>query len=170
MTIVQLIASTQIYLTWIGLGLIILAIIAFLFSWGIRFRLTGSAIFTLLLSGSCWAFTVSYTPTFKVEGAVYAPIVYDNGNDIVIAQAKEDFPQEAITPTLQQLAGNLKGGGRKGQNVHVRLRKVEVIEEGVDAPIILGEVIRDIKEETTTGPEEINISDELNISEELNIE
>ena len=47
-----------------------------------------------------------------IEGAKYAPVVFDNGKDLVVIQASDDFPQEAINPTLQQVAGNLKGSGR----------------------------------------------------------
>jgi len=129
-----------------GSGLGILTILAYLLNWGIKFRLTGTTIFTLLLSASCWAFDQSYTPPFNVEGYKYAPIVYDNGFDLVVAQASNDFPKEAIKPTLLQIAGNLKGGGRNGAQVKVRLRKIESVADGISRPIILGEIINDLKE------------------------
>ena len=134
------------WLTWGGSGLGVLTILAYLFRWGIKFRLTGITIFTLLLSASCWAFDQSYRPPFNVEGYKYAPIVYDNGFDLVVAQASNDFPEEAIKPTLLQIAGNLKGGGRNGAQVKVRLRKVEAAGDGISKPIVLGEVINDLKE------------------------
>tara|TARA_B100000700_G_C15025206_1_gene847790 strand:+ start:1702 stop:2178 length:477 start_codon:yes stop_codon:yes gene_type:complete len=145
MDFIELIKISQVWLYWIALGLGILTFLSFVFKWGIKFRLTGSTIFTALLCASCWAFEVSYSPPFKVERAVYAPIVYDNGNDLVIAQASDEFPIESIQPTLEQIAGNLKGGGRKGKNVNVRLRKIKQLEPGIDKPVIMGEVIRDIK-------------------------
>ena len=150
MTIVQLIETSQSWLVWLAIGLAALALLSFLFKWDIRFRLIGTTIFTTLLCGSCWAFVSSYSPPFRVEGALYAPIVYDNGNDLVIAQASKDFPKESIQATLEQIAGNLKGGGRKRQNVIVRLRKVQSSTEGIDNPIIIGEVIRNINEAITT--------------------
>ena len=134
------------WLAWGGSGLGVLTILAYLFRWGIKFRLTGITIFTLLLSASCWAFDQSYRPPFNVEGYKYAPIVYDNGFDLVVAQASNDFPEEAIKPTLLQIAGNLKGGGRNGALVRVRLRKIESAGEGISKPIVLGEVINDLKE------------------------
>ena len=134
------------WLAWGGSGLGVLTILAYLFRWGIKFRLTGITIFTLLLSASCWAFDQSYRPPFNVEGYKYAPIVYDNGFDLVVAQASNDFPEEAIKPTLLQIAGNLKGGGRNGAKVKVRLRKIESAGEGKSKPIILGEIINDLKE------------------------
>ena len=155
MSIIELIKTSQSWLAWTGLGLGVLTILSFLFKWGIRFRLTGATIFTLLLSGSCWAFAISYSPPFNVNGAIYAPIVYDNGNDLVIAQASEDFPNNSIEPSLEQIAGNLKGGGRKGQNVNVRLRKVVASGKGIDKPVILGEVTRDIKQGVTVSVQTI---------------
>ena len=146
MSMSEVIQDVTKWLVWGGSGLGILTVLAYLFNWGIKFRLTGTTIFTLLLSGSCWAFEQSYTPPFTVEGYKYAPIVYDNGFDLVVAQASNDFPEEAIKPTLLQIAGNLKGGGRNGAQVKVRLRKIESAGDGISKPIILGEIINDLKE------------------------
>ena len=85
--------------------------IAFLGRWGVRFRLVGISSFTFLLAVSCWAFGVSYTPPVQIDGAVYAPIVFDNGDDLVVAQASADFDPAAVAPTLEQLSANLRGSG-----------------------------------------------------------
>jgi len=146
MSMSEVIQDLTKWLAWGGAGASLLTILAYLFSWGIKFRLTGITIFTLLLSASCWAFDQSYTPPFNVEGYKYAPIVFDNGYDLVVAQASNDFPEEAIKPTLLQIAGNLKGGGRNGAQVKVRLRKIEPAGDGISKPIILGEIINDLKE------------------------
>ena len=146
MSMSEVIQDLTKWLAWGGAGASLLTILAYLFSWGIKFRLTGITIFTLLLSASCWAFDQSYTPPFNVEGYKYAPIVFDNGYDLVVAQASDDFPEEAIKPTLLQIAGNLKGGGRNGAQVKVRLRKIESAGDGISKPIILGEIINDLKE------------------------
>ena len=150
MSISQLLQEATIWLGWSGLALGIITIIAVLFNWGVKFRLVGTTIFTLLLSGSCWAFTESYTPPVTFEGAMYAPIVYDNGGNLVVAQVKEDFPSEAIEPSLMQLAENLKGGGRNGAKINVRIRKIEDHGPGISTPIILGEATRDSLTNTTT--------------------
>ncbi len=146
MSMSEVIQDATKWLAWGGSGLGVLTILAYLFGWTIKFRLTGTTIFTLLLSGSCWAFNQSYTPPLNVEGYKYAPIVYDNGFDLVVAQASNDFPEESVRPTLLQIAGNLKGGGRNGAQVKVRLRKVESAGDGISKPIILGEIINDLKE------------------------
>ena len=146
MSMIEVIQDVSKWLAWGGLGLSLFTMLAYLFSWGFKFRLTGITIFTVLLSASCWAFDQSYRPPVSIEGYKYAPIVYDNGFDLVVAQASNDFPKEAIKPTLLQIASNLKGGGRNGAQVKVRLRKIEAAGDGISKPIVLGEIINDLKE------------------------
>ena len=159
MSISQTLLEASNLLAWSGLGLIVITFVFFLFNWNGKFRLVGTTIFTLLLSASCLAFTKSYRPPFIVEGAQYAPVVYDNGSDLVVAQAPEGFPNEAIQPTLEQIAGNLNGRAANNSLVHVRIRKLETVREGVSKPVILGEVLRDIiKKETLPSTEPNGIS------------
>ena len=82
----------------------------------------------------------SYIENVQVEGAVYAPIVYDNGTNLIIAKASNDFKQISVKPTLEQLSLNLKKGSRSGQTVKIKLRSLEKISEDISKPIILGEV------------------------------
>ena len=82
-------------------------------------------------------------------GAVYAPIVFDNGNDLIVAQVPSDFSEEAIEPTLDQLAENVKGRSRSG-DIHIRLRKLESISNEISRPVIVGEVIKNLETNTTT--------------------
>ena len=149
MSLPELLQASIKWLTWSGIGLAFITIITFLFKWGPRFRLIGITGFTFLLAGSSWAFANSYTPPVVINGALRAPIVFDNGDDLVISQVPADFPQEAIKPTLEQIAGNIKGGGRKGGVVHVRLRKVLPAEEGISRPVIIGEITRDLRKNIT---------------------
>lgn len=129
------------WLAWSGLAFALLTLVAFGARWGVRFRLVGVTSFTLLLAVSCWAFSVSYQPPVIVEGAVRAPVVFDNGNDLVVAQAPAGIPKEAVEPTLAQLAANLRSGGRNGEEVVVRLRQLQPGPEGSSTPVVLGEVV-----------------------------
>ena len=133
------------WLAWSGLGLSALTAIAFVSRWGLRFRLVGVSSFTFLLAVSCWAFSISYSPPVRLEGAVQVPIVFDNGTDLVVAQASIDFPKEAITPTLNQIAANLRPGGRNAE-VRVRLRQLQAVSEGTSKPVVLGETKRDFSQ------------------------
>lgn len=139
MNLPQLLQDSASWLAWSGLGFAALTAVAFTARWGLRFRLVGVTSFTLLLAISSWAFSVSYTPPVVVEGALRAPVVFDNGNDLVVAQAPADIDASAVEPTLAQLAGNLRPGGRSSNEVVIRLRQIKPVGEGLSEPIILGE-------------------------------
>ena len=130
--------------TWLGAAsgvLAVLTIAGFLSRWGIRFRLVGITSFTALLSLSCLAFAISYNPRVSVPGAVQVPVVFDNGTDLVIAAAPASLEADAVAPTLEQVARNLRGGGRGSgaSQVRVRLRRVEAVEPGLARPVVLAE-------------------------------
>tara|TARA_Y100001968_G_C19018936_1_gene554180 strand:+ start:203 stop:658 length:456 start_codon:yes stop_codon:yes gene_type:complete len=143
MTLIPFLKVSTQWLAWLGIGLSLITIISFIFGWGVKYRLIGTTVFTFLLSGSCLAFSFSYEPNSIIEGAKYAPIVYDNGYDLVVAQASDTFPEDAVQPTLRQIAENIKGGVRNGAIVHVRLRQIDRVANGISSPKILGEVLRD---------------------------
>ena len=142
MPLPELLEGSSKWLAWIGLGLSVLTVIAFMTRWGLRFRLVGVSSFTFLLAVSCWAFSISYSPPVRVEGALQVPIVFDNGTDLVVAQASSDFAEGAIAPTLNQIAANLRPGGRS-REVRVRLRQLQAVSEGASRPVVLGETKRD---------------------------
>ena len=146
MALDQLLLTAAPWLGWSGLALVLLTVVAFVAGWGLRFRLVGVSSFTLLLSVSCWAFAVSYSPPVRIEGAVRVPIVFDNGEALVVAQAPAEMPMSAVTPTLEQLAGNLRGAGRSSRTVQVRLRAVQPDGDGRSRPVILGEIVRDFRQ------------------------
>ena len=146
MALDQLLLTAAPWLGWSGLALGLLTVVAFVAGWGLRFRLVGVSSFTLLLSVSCWAFAVSYSPPVRIEGAVRVPIVFDNGEALVVAQAPAKMPMSAVTPTLEQLAGNLRGAGRSSRTVQVRLRALQPDGDGRSRPVILGEIVRDFRQ------------------------
>ena len=120
-------------------------IAAYIFNFGFKFRITGATIFSLLLSLSSWAFIQSYSEKVVIEAAKYVPIVYDNGFDLIIAKVDDDFPEESIEPTLEQLSENLRKGSRSGANVKIKIRKLEKISDVVSKPVVIGEVQKNVK-------------------------
>ena len=140
MSFFELLKSTPKIFGVIGIILFFATLITFSFNFKIKFRLTGATIFSFLLSLFSWAFLQSYIENVKVDGALYAPIVYDNGSDLIIAKANNEFQQISVKPTLEQLLINLKKGSRSGQKVTIRIRRLEKTSEDVSKPIILGEV------------------------------
>ena len=145
MSFFELLENTPKFFGFFGIFLLIFTIIAFIFNFGFKFRIVGATIFSLLLSLSSWAFIQSYTEKVVIEGAKYLPIVYDNGYDLIIAKAEDDFPDESIEPTLQQLSENLREGSRSGASVKIKIRKLEKISDDVSKPVILGEVQKYVK-------------------------
>ena len=103
-----------------GIFLLVCTLAAFIFNFGFKFRIIGATIFSLLLSLSSWVFIQSYTEKVVIEDAKYVPIVYDNGFDLIIAKADDDF-EESIEPTLEQLSENLRKGSRSGANVKIKI-------------------------------------------------
>ena len=140
MSFFELLESTPKIFGIIGGILFFITLITFFFNFPLKFRLTGATIFSFLLSIFSWAFLQSYSENIKVEGAVYLPIVYDNGSDLIITKADQDLPIESIEPTLEQISSNLKKGSRSGRKVKIRIRRLEKISEGVSKPIVIGEV------------------------------
>ena len=140
MSFFELLESTPKIFGILGGILFFITLITFLFNFPIKFRLTGATIFSFLLSIFSWAFLQSYSENIKVEGAVYLPVVYDNGSDLIITKADQDLPIESIEPTLEQISSNLKKGSRSGRKVKIRIRRLEKISEGVSKPIVIGEV------------------------------
>ena len=140
MSFFELLESSPKIFGVIGLILSLFTLVSFFINLSYKFRLTGASIFAFLLSISSWAFLQSYSENIKVDGAVYVPIVYDNGSDLIIAKANIDFPLEAVEPSLEQISRNLKRGSRSGKNVIIRIRGLEKISEDISKPIILGEI------------------------------
>ena len=140
MSFFELLESSPKIFGIIGVILFFITLITFFFNFSLKFRLTGATIFSFLLSIFSWAFLQSYSEVVKIDGAVYLPIVYDNGSDLIIAKADKDFLEESIEPTLKQISSNLKRGSRSGRKVKIRIRRLEKISDSISKPIVLGEI------------------------------
>ena len=145
MSFFELLENTPKIFGFLGIFILCITVIAFIFNFGFKFRIIGATIFALLLSLSSWAFIQSYTEKVIIEDAKYVPIVYDNGFDLIIAKAEDEFPEESIEPTLKQLSKNLRRGSRSGANVKIKIRKLEKISDDVSKPVVIGEVQKNVK-------------------------
>ena len=145
MSFFELLENTPKIFGFLGIFLFICTALGFIFNFSFKFRLIGATIFSLLLSLSSWAFIQSYSEKVVIENAKYVPIVYDNGFDLIIAKAEDDFPDESIEPTLKQLSENLMKGSRSGANVKIKIRKLERISDDVSKPVVIGEVQKNVK-------------------------
>ena len=145
MSFFELLENTPKIFGLLGIILLIFTVLAFIFNVGFKFRIIGATIFSLLLSLSSWAFIQSYSEKVIIEDAKYLPIVYDNGFDLIIAKADDNFPEESIEPTLEQLSENLRKGSRSGANVKIKIRKIEKVSTGVSKPVVIGEIQKNVK-------------------------
>ena len=145
MSFFELLENTPKIFGFLGIFLFICTALAFIFNFSFKFRIIGATIFSLLLSLSSWAFIQSYSEKVVIENAKYLPIVYDNGFDLIIAKAEDDFPEESIEPTLKQLSENLRKGSRSGANVKIKIRKLEKVSNDVSKPVVIGEVQKSVK-------------------------
>ena len=145
MSFFELLENTPKIFGFLGIFLFICTALAFIFNFSFKFRIIGATIFSLLLSLSSWAFIQSYSEKVIIENAKYLPIVYDNGFDLIIAKAEDDFPEESIEPTLKQLSENLRKGSRSGANVKIKIRKLDKISDDVSKPVVIGEIQKSVK-------------------------
>ena len=145
MSFFELLENTPKIFGFLGIFLLCITLIAFIFNFGFKFRVIGATIFSLLLSLSSWAFIQSYSEKVVIQNAKYVPIVYDNGFDLIIAKANDEFPEESIKPTLEQLSENLRKGSRSGANVKIKIRKLKKVTDGVSKPVVIGEVQKNVK-------------------------
>ena len=145
MSFFELLENTPSIFGIIGIFLLLGTIVSFIFNLSFKFRIIGATIFSFLLSLSSWAFIQSYTEKVPIEGARYVPIVYDNGFNLIITKADDNFPEEAIAPTLEKLSKNLRKGSRSGANVKIKIRKLEKISPDVSKPVIIGEIEKNIR-------------------------
>ena len=145
MSFIELLENTPKLFGFLGIFLFLGTLVAFIFNLAFKYRITGAAIFSLLLSLSSWAFIQSYKENIKIDGAIYVPTVFDNGFDLIVTKADNQFPEESIEPTLKQLSENLKKGSRSGSKVKIRIRKLEKISKDVSKPVIIGEIEKKFK-------------------------
>ncbi|WP_066376212.1 MULTISPECIES: Ycf51 family protein [unclassified Anabaena] len=139
------------YTQWSGIATLVfaaLAILAFLFKWGIRFRLVGTTGFMLVLTAGLFALSLVPLSRTVIPGAVRYTLVYDNGsNQAVIATSPQITPSQ-VEATLLQAASNLYSFGRSGRQgddkLTIRARTIIHPEPGLSIPVYLGEVKRSL--------------------------
>ncbi|ADI65016.1 Ycf51 family protein [Trichormus azollae] len=137
------------YSQWSGIATLlfaVLAILAFIFKWGFRFRLVGTTGFMIVLTTGLFSLSLVPLSRTVIPGAVKYTLVYDNGSSqAVIATAPEITPTE-LEATLRQAASHLYSYGRLGSRgnnqLTIRARTIIHAEPGVSVPVYLGKVQR----------------------------
>ena len=138
------------YTQWVGilsLACGVLAVLGFIFKWGIRFRLVGIASFMGVVTGGLFALSlVPFTRTV-IPGAAHFSLVYDNGGNQAVIAVAPDIQESELDATLRQAASDLFSYGRLGGEnnlLTIRARTIIHPEPGVSKPLILGEARRSL--------------------------
>lgn len=139
------------YTKWSGIatiGCFIVAVLAFIFGWGLRFRLVGVTSFMAVLTISIFALGLGLFPHTEIPGAARYTLIYDNGANQAVVAVAPNIEKSAIEPTLRQAISDLYSYGRTGTGGNdqftVKLRTVLHPETGISQPLFLGEAKRSL--------------------------
>jgi hypothetical protein len=131
---------------WAAIGTLALAglaILAFVLSWGIRFRLVGAAGFAAVLTVGLLGLSFQPFTRTVIPGAVPYATVYDSGASQVVITVPADLPADTLDATLRQAASNLfkpyRLGGQ-GKTATLRARTIVHEPNGVSRLVYLGQV------------------------------
>jgi len=145
--------TTAVFLTfaqWSGifaLAIGALALLAFLFKWGIRFRLVGISGFMGVLTAGLFVLGVVPFTRTVVPGAIHFSVVYDNGGPQAVIALPPSVTEADLDATLRQAASDMFSYGRSGDannQLTIRARTVTHPEAGVSKPLFLGEIKRSL--------------------------
>ncbi|BAY88674.1 MULTISPECIES: Ycf51 family protein [unclassified Tolypothrix] len=139
------------YTQWSGIATLVfaaLAVLSFIFKWGIRFRLVGTTGFMLVVTAGLFALSLVPLSRTVIPGAVRYSLVYDNGSTQAVIAITPQITTSELDATLRQAASNLYSYGRLGTKVDsqmtIRARTLTHPEPGLTVPVYLGQVKRSL--------------------------
>jgi hypothetical protein len=138
------------YAQWGGVATLVfgaIALLSFLFKWGIRFRLVGATGFLAVLTVGLFGLGVVPFTRTVVPGAVRYSTVYDSGADRVVIVVPQSITETELSATLRQAASNLFSPGRLSRGddkLTIQARTVLHPQPGVSQPLYLGQIKRSL--------------------------
>ncbi|HEY9645959.1 MAG TPA: Ycf51 family protein [Chroococcidiopsis sp.] len=145
--------STADFLTaaeWSGIITLVcgvVAVLGFLFKWGIRFRFVGITGFMAVLTTGLFALSIVPITRTVIPGAARFTTVYDSGTTEVVIVVPPQIDEPTLTATLQQAASDLFSPGRLAsgeEQLTIRARTILHPAKGISKPIYLGQVKRSL--------------------------
>ncbi|MBD2576875.1 Ycf51 family protein [Oscillatoria sp. FACHB-1406] len=136
------------YTQWLGiltLFCLVLTVAAFIFKWGLRFRLVGVTSFMGVVTASVFALGLGLFARTDVPGSVRYALVFDNAADKATIAIPPTVTESEVEATLRQAASNLKPYGRVGGSegkLIIRARTMLHPEPGISQPLYLGQAER----------------------------
>lgn len=137
----------SIYLT---IAFFVLASVAFVLKWGIRFRLVGAAGFMVVLTIGLFGLSLGLFSHPTIEGAVRYNLVYDNSANQIVIAVPQTITEEELEATLKQAASNFFSYGRTGldnnDRLTIRARVLLHPDSKTTKPLYIGQVQRDLSD------------------------
>lgn len=131
---------------WAGIATLVLAgitVLAFVFKWGLRFRLVGATGFAVVLTTGLLGLSFEPFSRSVIPGAVPYATVFDSGADKIVITIPQTITEPELKATLQQAASNLLKPYRLGSAARVptiRARTVIHEQPGVSRLLYVGQV------------------------------
>ncbi|MDX2228060.1 MAG: Ycf51 family protein [Leptolyngbyaceae cyanobacterium bins.349] len=157
----------QAYTLWCGgftIFCAVLALLGWLFQWGIRFRLIGITGFMGVLTGGLFALSLGLYNRPAIPDAVRFTRVFDMGGSEVVIVVAPEINETQLRATLQQAAVDLYSSGRLSQGTDkmtIRVRTVLHPEPGLSKLVYLGQVKRSLSSRNDAQPEIEIFADQL---------
>lgn len=152
---------------WVAIGTLLLGAltaIAFIFKWGLRFRMVGATgLMGVIAVG---LFGLSFQPFVRiaVPGAVPYETVFDSGASQIVIKVPSSITETELEATLQQAASNLfKPSRLGGRGIVPTIRARAIVHElGISNLVYVGQVTSDAPKSEESGLPEVKIfSDRL---------
>jgi hypothetical protein len=148
--------ALQTYAQWIAIAggaLTLVTLVAWIASWGIRYRLVGITSFTFVVAASVFALGLGLFQRTAVPGSVAYVRVFDTDTDRIVIAVPATITSPQIDATLRQAASDLFSPGRSSSTgiLTVRARTILHPEPGVSLPLYVGEVRRSLSSREDDG-------------------
>ncbi len=138
------------YAQWSGiftLICLIIAVLAFILQWGIRFRFVGITGFMLVLTAGLFSLGLVPLTRTQIPNAQHYSLIYDNGGPFAVISVSPKITSPQLEATLRQAANNLYSYGRynpDNDQFTVRARTIVHPQNGVSQLLYLGEAKRSL--------------------------
>jgi hypothetical protein len=127
-------------------GFFVLALLGFIFKWGIRFRLVGATGFMVVVTIGLFGLSLGLFSHKTIPGAIRYSLVYDNGANQTVIVVPETINKSELEATLQQAANDLFSYGRTGignnDKLTIRARVLLHPQDDRTKPVYIGQAQR----------------------------
>lgn len=125
----------------------VITLVAFVFKWGLRFRLVGATGLLGVLTTGLFALAIVPFSRTVIPGAVKFNVVYDTGAAQTVIVVPKEITETELEATLRQAASDLFSYGRLSgvdNQLTIRARTILHPKPGVSKPLFLGQVKRSL--------------------------